>query len=78
MILHRVAARNVDSSRTQKLVGKIIGFLARLEEDPECPDNKAHANFYNGNVPTQRKKMAAALIKKIVDSGGILVEPTFS
>ena len=56
---------------------KTIGFIARLEEDPEHPDNKAHANVYNPNATSKRKTMAAKLIQKIVERGGIFVEPTF-
>jgi hypothetical protein len=26
---------------------KVIGFIARIEADPEYPENKAHANVYN-------------------------------
>ncbi len=57
---------------------KAIGFIARLETDPEFPENKAHANVYNPSAAGKRKTMAQKLVQKIVENGGILVEPTFS
>lgn len=48
---------------------KAIGFLARQEEDPEYPGNKAHANVYNPNKPSKRKIMA----QKLAQSSGLVV-----
>jgi hypothetical protein len=44
---------------------------------PDYPDNKAHANVYNPNAQKKRKTMAQKLVQKIVERGGILVEPIF-
>lgn len=58
---------------------KAIGFTARLEIDPEYPDNHAHANVYNPlNSDNKRKKLARKLIEKILEKGGIVCVPTFS
>ena len=43
---------------------KGLGFAARLELDPEFPENKAHANVYNPNVPSKRKTMAQKLAQR--------------
>ena len=40
---------------------RLIGFTTRLEPDPEQPGNHAHANVYNPEKPSQRKKMAQRL-----------------
>ena len=52
-----------------------IGFVARLEEDPEFPENKAHANVYNPNKPSKRKTMAQKLAQTFCS---VVVEPTLS
>ena len=52
---------------------KAIGFLARLETDPEFPDNRAHANVYNDGGSSKRKTMAQKLVEKCT----VLIEPTF-
>jgi hypothetical protein len=58
---------------------QVIGFIARIEIDPEFPDNKAHANVYNpSSSQSKRKILALKLIEKIIEHGGILREPTFS
>jgi hypothetical protein len=57
---------------------RAIGFIARLERDPEFPDNHAHANVYNPNNPNKRKTMAQKLVQKIVEKQGVLVEPFFT
>ena len=56
-----------------------IGFLARVEPDPDHPDNHAHANVYN-NLPSGagRKKMAQKLVEAIMAARGILVQPSFA
>src|SRR6516225_9065658 len=38
---------------------KAIGFIARVEPDPEYPDNKAHANVYNPNNSQKKRKTMA-------------------
>lgn len=43
---------------------KAIGFIARLEPDPDYPDNQAHANVYNASNPSKRKMMAQKLAQK--------------
>jgi len=57
---------------------KVIGFIARIEPDPDHPDNTAHANVYNPPASlSKRKTLALKLIAKIVECGGIVREPTF-
>ena len=53
---------------------KTLGFIARLEIDPEHPENKAHANVYNPNASSKRKTMA----QKLAQSFCSVVEPTLS
>jgi len=43
---------------------KAIAFLARLEPDPDYPENKAHANVHNPNPTAKRKVMAQKLAQK--------------
>jgi hypothetical protein len=54
-------------------VAKGIGFLARIEPDPENSGNKAHANVYNPNAANKRKTMAQKLAQKCL----VLQAPTF-
>ena len=54
-------------------------FVARIEPDPDHPDNHAHANVYNSVTSgTGRKKMAQRLVQAIVDAAGVLVPPSFA
>ena len=52
----------------------MIGFIARIEPDPEYPENKAHANVYNLNGGSKRKTMAQKLAQKCI----VLVAPTLA
>ena len=53
---------------------RVIGFVTRLEPDPEQPQNHAHANVYNSEgSQSRRKKMAAKLIEKCV----LIQQPDF-
>jgi hypothetical protein len=56
---------------------KLIGFIARLERDPDHPDNHAHANVYNSHGSSKRKTLAQKLVEKIVEKGGIIRAPSF-
>ena len=53
---------------------RALGFDARLEIDPNHPDNKAHANVYSGHPSSQRKRMA----QKLVALCTVVAEPSFS
>jgi hypothetical protein len=53
---------------------KGLGFLARHEEDPQYPDNKAHANVYTSPVTKKRKVMAHNLAQEHCT---VVVEPSF-
>jgi hypothetical protein len=58
---------------------KKIGFVARIEPDPDYPDNHAHANVYNSATSgNARKKMAQKLVETIMKNGGVLVPPSFA
>jgi len=43
-----------------------LGFIIRLENDPNQPANHAHANVYNAANLSKRKKMAAKLAAKCI------------
>ncbi len=53
---------------------KTIGFITRQEEDPEFPDNKAHANVYNPQASGSKRKTMA---QKLAQKCAVLKPPTF-
>jgi hypothetical protein len=57
---------------------KVIGYSARLEVDPDFPDNRAHANVYNGSGSSKRKTMAQKLAQKVVETNGVVQAPSFA
>jgi hypothetical protein len=53
---------------------RALGANARLEPDPEQPDNLAHANVYTPESPSRRKATA----QKLVALCTIVQEPAFA
>jgi hypothetical protein len=53
---------------------RALGFDARLEFDPNYPENKAHANVYSRHASSQRKRMA----QKLVSLCTVVAEPSFA
>jgi hypothetical protein len=53
---------------------KTIGFLARQEEDPQFPENTAHANVYNPQPSGSKRKTMA---QKLAQKCAILQAPSF-
>jgi hypothetical protein len=52
---------------------KAVGCIARLEADPEHPENRAHANVYTSPSAGKRKVMA----QKLVGLCTVVRKPTF-
>ncbi len=54
-------------------IARSLGFDARLEPDPEKPENHAHANVYCLLGRNQRKKAA----QRLAQHCDVVVRPTF-
>ncbi len=52
-------------------VARELGCDIRLEMDPNCPDNVAHAHVY---LPAERRK---AVARRLVDACTVVHEPSF-
>jgi hypothetical protein len=50
---------------------KELGCDVRLEPDPTCPENQAHAHVY---MPTEKRKTVA---RKLVEASTVVRRPTF-